>query len=378
MNLYSQHDERTIRTQRHVEDWTRSGLLTPEQRDRIVPELHVDVRRTNRFLRITLFLFGYLIVNSMAGLVAFVLGLGPTATAVLSLLAAAAFFAAAQTLVQRYRLYRFGIEEAAAVASASFFAVAAFIAFERFSMLQALIAATLASFVIFRRFGYVYAGIAATLFAAFVPLSLPAADTTRRLLAMMLMLTTFFLARREDHEWEFPGDAYALIEATAWAALYFIANLKTSSWISYPDGVRPFYWATYVLIWILPGAGLIFAIRDRHRAMLDVNIVLALVTMISNTPYLGAEQKAYDPILFGVMLVAVAIGLRRWMASGGGGSRNGFVAHRVLESEKARLAMAGTASVLVPSAHPAHTHVDTGPAIGGGGRSGGAGSSGSF
>ena len=48
--------------------------------------------------------------------------------------------------------------------------------------------------------------------------------------------------------------------------------------------------------------GLFIAIRDRHRWLLDVNIVLALVTMMSNKAYLGAAQKPWDPILFGVLL----------------------------------------------------------------------------
>ena len=68
MNLYSRDDERKIRVQRLVDDWTKSGLLVPEQRTRILPELQVDLRRTNVFLRATLFIFGYMIVNALAGL----------------------------------------------------------------------------------------------------------------------------------------------------------------------------------------------------------------------------------------------------------------------------------------------------------------------
>jgi hypothetical protein len=159
--------------------------------------------------------------------------------------------------------------------------------------------------------------------------------------------------------------------------LYFMANLKATDWFSSTDDVRLFYWATYVMIWILPAGGLFFAIRDRHRLMLDANILLAIATLMSNKLYLGKEPQPYDPILFGALLIAIAIGVRRWLASGAEGSRRGFVAHRLLASEKARIAMAGTATAFAPGA-PAHTHADTGPAIGGGGRSGGAGSSGEF
>ena len=111
--------------------------------------------------------------------------------------------------------------------------------------------------------------------------------------------------------------------------------------------------------------------------MLDVNIVLAIATLMSNKPYLGAAQKPWDPILFGVMLVVVSLGLRRWIAGGANGSRNGFVAHRLLASEKAALSMAGTATVLAPGAPPPSAHQPPPPTFGGG-RSGGGGASGSF
>lgn len=367
--------------QRMVDDWTKSGLLLKEQRERIVPELHVDLRRTNRYLRGTLFLFGYLIVSSVAGLFIAMFNPSETLAKILALAAGAAGFFVARLLASRYRLYHFGIEEAVAIAGVSAFVIGiSMLLSSSFSIFWALVAGALGAFAIFRSFGYVYAGIATVLLAAFVPFGLEhLADTTHRLIAMVVMLTTFFVARerRQDHGWDYPSDAYAIVETTAWVVLYFLANLKATDWFSSTDDVRLFYWATYVIIWILPAAGLFFAIRDRHRAMLDVNILLAIATLMSNKPYLGKDPQPYDPILFGVLLIAIAIGVRRWLASGPNGSRQGFVAHRLLASEKAQLAMAGSATLLAPGA-PAHTHTDAGPAIGGGGRSGGAGASGSF
>jgi hypothetical protein len=137
-----------------------------------------------------------------------------------------------------------------------------------------------------------------------------------------------------------------------------------------------FYWATYAAIWILPALGLCLAIRDRHRLLLDVNIAVALATLMSNKPYLGVEPTPWDPILFGVLLIAVAVGMRRWLATGEHASRRGFVAHRLLASEKARLALAGSATLFAPGAPAAQTHES--PSIGGGGRSGGAGASAKF
>ncbi|MEO7156936.1 MAG: hypothetical protein ABI039_05200 [Vicinamibacterales bacterium] len=376
MSLYSQDDERAIRVQRLVDDWTKSGILVEEQRARLAPDLKVNLRRTNRFLRATMFFFGYLIISSLAGLFAVFLNISETAFIWMSLIGSVATFAAAQFLVRNYRLYRFGVEESAAIAAASFFVIFAATVFSStFSTTTALAAATLAAYMLFSHFGFVYAGIAATVLAPMIVLDLAQSGTLRRLIAAAVLLSIFVVARmrRQYHEPDFPGDSYAVIEAVAWAALYGITNLKLSEWVAMPDGAPQFYWATYVLIWLLPIAGLGFAIRDRHRLMLDVNLVLAIVTLMSNKPYLGAAPKPWDPILFGVMLVTVAVGIRRWLASGENGSRRGIVAHRLLASEKARLAMAGSATVFVPGAPAAHTH--DGPAIGGGGSSGGAGAS---
>jgi hypothetical protein len=383
MMIYPRDDERAIRVQGMVEDWAKSGLLQKEQRDRMQADLQVDYRRTNRFLRATLFFFGFLILNAVVGLVA-VLVDEEDVLRVIAFLAAGGAFFLAQTLIARFRPYRFGIEEAAAVASVVFFAAGCTVFVGHgFSSFRMFIALAGGSFIVFARFGYLYAGIAAVLFAGVIPLNYDysPADTTRRLSAIVILFLIFGLARerRKDHEWEFPGDLYGAIEATAWAALYLVTNLKASQWLLYTDPVPLFYWATYAGIWILPAAGLYLAIRDRHRWMLDANIVMAIVTLMTNKPYLNGMQKPWDPILFGVLMIAIALGLKRWLASGAGGSRSGFIAERLLASERERLGIASSATALAPGAPVPHSHpAPASPGIGGGGSSGGAGASGKF
>lgn len=391
-SLYSRDDERKIRVQRLIRDWQKSALITDAQRDRMLADVQVNFRRTNLFMRAVLFVFSYLIVNAAAGLMIAVFNPNARATSFLALASALVCFAAAQFIVTTYRLYRFGIEEAAAVASASFLAFAgASIVHNRFETEYAFIAATIGAVAVFRRFSFVYAGVAAIIFATCVIFDLEQSDTFRRLFSLILLLTIFFFSRerRQDHDWDFPGDTYAIFEAVAWAGMYLIANLKISSWVSLPDDLKQVYWVSYALVWILPTAGLAFAIVDRHRWMLDVNVVLAIVTLATNKAYLGLPQKPWDPMVFGVMLIAVSLGTRRWLAKGLNGSRSGFVPHRLLDSEKAALAIAGRATVLAPGAPPASPHVhqvgdqaasgqEPPPSSLGGGRSGGAGASGSF
>src|SRR5688572_3236220 len=109
MSVYTDDQERDIRVARLVKDWASSGLLSGEQRDRILPELKVDLRRTNLFLRGTLFLFTLLIVQSTIGLVMIAVGTtgDEVIAAVLLVIGSAANFWVANILVRRFHLYRF-------------------------------------------------------------------------------------------------------------------------------------------------------------------------------------------------------------------------------------------------------------------------------
>jgi hypothetical protein len=299
--------------------------------------------------------------------------------------AAAGAFAAAAFLIRTYHLYRFGIEEAFTVSGILFVAFAVGFAVDRGTSGDtaagvACAAAAVTAFIVFFQFGFVYAAVMAMAFAAVAPFQLADADMARRLIAAAILAALFFAARlqRGDHGDEFPGDNYAIIETAAWAGIYFLLNLKASSWWSHADEAGWFYWATYAAIWMLPAAGLWIAIREKHRLMLDLNIVLAIATLMSNKPYLNAARNAWDPIVFGVLMIGIAVGVRRWLAGGEGGSRAGFVPVRLLASERERLAAAGNISVLQPSVHPQHPSAPTEPAVGAGGRSGGAGASGKF
>ena len=381
MMIYPRDDERAIRVQRMVKDWAESGLVDEPQRDRMLTDLHVEYRRTNLFLRITLFVFALIIVVALLFLIATMLDPRTAGMSALAFLAALGCFVAAQAAIKTYRVYRFGIEEALAVASVGFFAFGSALFLEgNFSSFRLFLGAAGAAFIVFRRFGLVYVGVAAVLLAGVVPYNYAVnqSDTVRRLFCIVILMVIFGLARerRKDHDWEFPGDLYAVLETTAWVAIYVLTNLKISEGLSIPDGVPVFYWVSYAFTWILPAVGLLLALGDRHRWMLDANIAMAIVTLMTNKAYLSGVQKPWDPIVFGVFLIVVAIGLKRWLSSGADGSRRGFIADRLLASERERLALAGSATVLGPGAPQPQSHEP--PPSFGGGRSGGAGATGKF
>jgi hypothetical protein len=384
MSAYDSADERAIRALGHVDDWAESGLISEDQRKRMAADLKVDLRRTNRFLRATLFIFGFLIINAVTGLMVVIVDVNEEFfVSILCGIAGASAFAVAVMLVGKHRLYRFGIEEAGAVASVVFFAASAALLLEPWvpdDLLFSIAMATAAAgaFAVFRHFGYEYAAAATVLCAAVVPFELTDVDWARRLASIAILAGAFVIARqwRGPHGREFPGDTYAIVEAVAWGGIYWVINLQASSWLSHADESGPFYWATYAATWLLPAAGLWIAVRDKHRLLFDVNALAALVTLMTNKAYLHAPRYPWDPIVFGVLLIGVAVGLRRYLA---GGTRNGFVTHRLLASEKERLALAGTVSVLQPTVHAPHAAATSSdPGIDGGGRSGGAGASGSY
>jgi hypothetical protein len=169
MRKYETSDEQRIRTERLVREWGRSGFLEQTQVDQVVTELKVDLRRTNTLLRLTLFVFGILIIGAAVLLIGVTLNLrDESSVGMLCLLSALVCLVLAEFLVTDFKLYRFGIEEAAA-AGAVFLTMfgTSFIA----SSVQlskrgvdvpffvALTAGSILLLAIYLRFGYVYAAI---------------------------------------------------------------------------------------------------------------------------------------------------------------------------------------------------------------------------
>src|SRR5262249_39829451 len=132
-----------------------------------------------------------------------------------------------------------------------------------------------------------------------------------------------------------------------------------------------FYWWTYAMTWVLPPIGLAMSFRDREQQLIDVSILMLLATMVTSKMYLGWTRNSWDPIVLGVVLIGVAIALRRWLQDGTGGERHGFTSARLLAKDGELLSQLAAAAALrpTPAAHPAAT----GPSQFEGGRSGGAG-----
>lgn len=119
------------------------------------------------------------------------------------------------------------------------------------------------------------------------------------------------------------------------------------------------------------------ALGDRDRPLIQVNLAMALITFMTNKSYLGLERKPWDPILFGLFLMAAAILVKRWLSRGANAHRYGFTAKRMLSSDRRVLSAVGTMSAAFQANIPSSPSPAAKPEFGGG-RSGGAGASGSF
>ena len=387
MRRYSRDEEERIRAQRLVREWTRSGLLEAAQGARLADELRVELRRTNPFLRAGLALFTGLIVAASVTLLITLFDLrGDMPIAATTGLAALVCIGLAEYLVYEFRCYRFGVEEALAVSAVFLLSIAGGELTSSFHLEPRGMPATVALLIgaagglgLYRRFGFVYAACGAIICAAAIPFQLDLPAATQRLLAAATIASALLIARskRRKYQDDYPGDEYGMLQAAAWAGVYVVLNVHLTDWYRVE---QPFYGFTYVATWALPLAGLALGVREKDRLLMDVSLVLALVSVLTNKAYLGSPQHAWDPCVLGVVLVTMAFAIRRWLSNGAGGERHGFTAARLLERDRAVLSAVGTASGFVRPgvSEGAPSRVEPAPSDFDGGRSGGGGASGSF
>ena len=372
-----------------VREWTRSGLLEATQGARLGEELCVELRRTNPFLRAGLALFTGLIVAASVALILTLLDLrDDVAIAAITGLSALASIGLAEYVVLRFRCYRFGVEEALAVAAVVLLSIAGGELTSSFHVevrgmpaIVALLIGSAGGFGLYRRFGFVYAACGGIVCAAAIPFQLDLSAATQRVLAAATIASVFVVARskRLKYRDDYPGDEYGVLQAAAWVGVYAVLNVQLSGDWYRVDGL--FYWCTYAATWALPLIGLGLGIREKDRALMDVSLVLALVSVLTNKAYLGSPQHAWDPCVLGVVLMAIAFAIRRWLSKGPTGERHGFTAARLLDKDRAVLSAVSTASGFVrPGVTQGAAPSRAEPAVSefNGGRSGGGGASGSF
>jgi hypothetical protein len=399
VRAYGTSGEEALRARDLLKDWAGQGFLTAAQYQRMEQETVCDLRRTNIFLRLVLFLFTLIIVGAavMLFIEVFHVEPGTQAGGIFLLFLAGGTYAAAEVAVSQARLYRYGIEEALLACSVGFLCVGTGNAllgdrapWNRIELLV-LAAGAIFSLWIWHRFGLPYAPLAAMIFVVWVP-----GYWTSSHAAQHLIVAAFYTAGlitigavRSRHRLTYLNDQYSIAEALLWLGIYLAINLQLSSlnllgrWWGAPPAAtefsRPFYWATWVLTWCLPPVVLTRGLRLKDRWIIAAGAVVAILTLVTNKPYLGWQRHTWDPMLLGALLVGVALFIRRWLAAGPGEIRRGFTARRLSGKDKTWMSAGVTAlgfvspTPVTPSPQPASPDVHFG-----GGDSGGGGASSDF
>jgi hypothetical protein len=393
MRRYTLDEERRLRLQSAVIDWTRSGLLDDAQKIGLLADLSVDLNRTGRMLRAGIALFTAVVASATVSLV--FIQFSPQrewTMALFAALTAVGLAAAADFFVARLRVYRYGVEEmlaagaAGALAASAALAVAAILGDSHVKtiIVAALLAGAAGAIAAYVRFGFRYASVAALVLVALVPFVPPMPPPARHALAWLACVLTFLWAgaRRRRYGDDVPGDEAASLEAWAFVGAYLCANLYIlpAAFGIYGSTVvaRWFTWSTYGGIWLMPLAGLWLALRARLRHLLDAALVTLVATLVTNKLYLGWPAHPWDPILLGLILMGAALATRRWLAAGPDGSRRGVTGVRLVESdaEAVRLVSLASAGLQPPSAAPSAS--EPSPSAFAGGRSGGGGAGADF
>jgi uncharacterized membrane protein YgcG len=110
-----------------------------------------------------------------------------------------------------------------------------------------------------------------------------------------------------------------------------------------------------------------------------VGAIVAILTLVTNKPYLGWQRHTWDPMLLGVLLIGVALFIRRWLAAGPGEIRHGFTARRLSGKDKSWLNTGVSAmGVVSPDIITPSQQTESPDVHFGGGDSGGGGASSDF
>lgn len=374
MRAYSASSEEALRARNLLKDWAGEGFLTEAQYRRMEQETVCELRCTNIFLRLVLFLFTLILVGAAVALffVVFRLRLEAQTAGIFLLFFAVIFYVAAEFVVSRFGLYRHGIEEGLAACSVGFLCAgvhAALFSGRAYSPkpegMEFLVpaAGAIASLWIWRRFGFAYAFLGAMIFVFWAPRYWTSSHSAQHLIVAAIYAAGLITvaAVRARHRFTYLNDGYSIVEALLWLGIYLAINLQLSSvdlfghWWGGPrttttEFSRTFYWTTWVLIWCLPPAVLTRGLRRKDRFVIAVGAIVAILTLVTNKPYLGWQRHTWDLMLLGAFLIGVALFLRRWLAGGPGGIRHGFTAKRLSGKDKQWM-NAGAAALGLASPH---------------------------
>lgn len=374
-------EERACRHER-LRDWRSAGLLAADKAPEAAALAGEAPAHAAWPLRVLLFGFAALALAAFSVLALKDLK-GRVDSAAVAWAVAAGAVAAAEALIRRLKVRRFGAEEAlvaGAVVLLGYGAERLFSSGSRWQFSTAIFsaAAALGASAAYLRYGYRLASFgAAAALGVFVGSLEYGEHATRVLLAglysVLLAAATFWpgLPRRERERLEIVRFFLAL-------SVPLCLNLRleklAGGWTGAP-ATDAFGLATLAAIFVVPLVWLAWGARERSRTMLWAGAIALLVAQCSLKPYLGLKRNAWDPALLGIELMVIALALKRWLDAGPNRRRGAYSSEALGDPEPGQAAgLLASVVAASPSAAP------SGPdhPKGGGGSFGGGGASGGY
>jgi hypothetical protein len=396
ISLYTAEQEERLFIRREARTWARSGLITDEQLAIVDSRTDPGLRRTNVFFRILFFVFTLICVHTAVGFYAWATGVQTTVPVAITMMTfGIPMYGLAEYLVRHKSFYRYGIEEALALAGMALVCAGTCLFIYllnvelRVLIMMCALLISAGALWLYVRFGFLYAAVISAACACVVPfqLSLPP-ESERAILAMLLVLILLTSIRAESFESsDFKKERSATLQACLLAGIYLAVNLRLPElgkafWGHSGMSYRPFagfpplfYWMTYGLTFLIPALGLYHGLKSRKRIVINVSLIAALLTLATNKDYLGFKHYAWDPAVLGIVMVVAAVVIMRWLANGGREARNGFTAQNLLKPESHGINLADLAAAVLPGAIQANLPPASPDKPFAGGQSGGGGAS---
>jgi hypothetical protein len=372
MSLYTADQQEAVYIRGQARLWQRSGLISAEQAGHMLRSADPRLKQTNIFFRLIFFIFTYLGAAAVLGLAFLMFGTAnKTLLGIFLILFAVIAYGLAEYYVRKNSLYRYGIEEALSLVAMGMFCsgTAMVIPHSGTSAARVIVCLTAAAcaFAVYHRLGFLYAafiGIGALCLSVFAALPHLSPDMLRLVLALALSACLVICTLAEKKlDRDFQLERNEIIQASIWAAMYFMINLRVGDiylyafsgggaaahGINYGRTIPAVYWASYALTYLIPAAMLYLGIKRRRRFILDAALILFVVTLMTNKSYLGMERYVWDPALLGIAMIGVSYFTSRWLAKGADGMRSGFTGRNILKPETHGIDLASLGAAIIPA-----------------------------
>lgn len=383
--------DRVAEVRRAVTSWRRAGVLD-EKTEEAMSALYPSRRAASGLVWKALVFF-FVSAAALGGYLAAELALQPSSgvRALLCLSLAVIFIAATEALFDSPRAAGNGIEGATSYWAAVFLALAAFVTLEpdfRGALTAFFLVGVLAFAAACYRWGFPALAGLASAFGFFFLARFPGSRVSWIVSGIFLAAAAVWLSNRGNLP---PSRRRAGTAILAVSLLAIYAAINLYSWDerliedlqeTHRPAIAP--WPAIPILFglataLFPEVLLVWGIRSRRTLLLDLAIVTGALSLWTFQHYAKPEPLWAFLLAAGLGIVAAAAWTARWLANGPLRERSGWTGEELVENEERQQAIeaAAAAAALGPAAEQP-TPAERSGFEGGGGKSGGAGASGSF